>query len=86
MTSVIEQISILIQNNILHTDLHPGNIVVDKKNKVFLVDFDRGHRFSGNTNKLRDRYLNRWQRAVIKHQLPSLLYDMLQTGLSERFQ
>ena len=28
MTSVIKQISLLIQNNILHVDLHPGNVMV----------------------------------------------------------
>lgn len=83
MPSVIEQISILIQHKVVHVDLHPGNVVVDKENKVFLVDFDKGYIFSGNPNKLRVRYLNRWQRAVIKHQLPSELYDMLQTGLAE---
>jgi 3-deoxy-D-manno-octulosonic acid kinase len=86
MPSVIEQISILIRHKVVHADLHPGNVVVDKEDKVFLVDFDKGYIFSGHTDKLRDRYLNRWQRAVIKHQLPSVLYDMLQTGLLKRFQ
>ena len=86
MTSVLEQISILIQNGIVHPDLHPGNVVIDKETKIFLVDFDKGFLFLGNKNKLRNRYLSRWQRALIKHQLPMVLYDMLQTGLSKRFQ
>jgi 3-deoxy-D-manno-octulosonic acid kinase len=86
MPSVIEQISILIQHRVVHADLHPGNVVVDKENRVFLVDFDKGYLFSGHSNKLRDRYLNRWQRSVIKHRLPSLLHDMLQAGLTKRFQ
>jgi len=86
MTSVLEQISILIQNGIVHPDLHPGNVVIDKETKIFLVDFDKGFLFLGNKNKLRNRYLSRWQRALIKHQLPMVLYDMLQAGLSKRFQ
>jgi len=85
MPSVLEQISLLIHNGIVHPDLHPGNVVVDKEAKIFLVDFDKGYLFPGNKNKLRNRYLSRWQRALIKHQLPMVLYDMLQTGLSKRF-
>ena len=81
MTSAIEQIVHLIQNNIHHKDLHPGNVVVDSENEVYLVDFDKGYTFSGTRKALRDRYLNRWQRAVIKHQLPAVLDDMLQIGL-----
>jgi 3-deoxy-D-manno-octulosonic acid kinase len=83
MPAVIEQISILIRHRIVHADLHPGNVVVDKEDRVFLVDFDKGYMFSGNPKKLRDRYQNRWQRAVVKHQLPSVLNDMLQKGLDE---
>ncbi len=85
MASVIEQISRLIDNRIMHVDLHPGNVVVDKETRLFLVDFDKGYIFSGNKNKLCDRYLSRWQRALIKHHLPMVLYDVLQAGLSKRF-
>ena len=81
MESVIEQISLLIQNAILHVDLHPGNIVVDEANQIFLVDFDKGQIHHGSRKKLRDRYLTRWQRAVTKHGLPKLLTEMMQKGL-----
>jgi 3-deoxy-D-manno-octulosonic acid kinase len=81
MESVIEQISLLIQNAILHVDLHPGNIVVDGANQIFLVDFDKGQIHHGSRKKLRDRYLTRWQRAVTKHGLPKLLTEMMQKGL-----
>jgi 3-deoxy-D-manno-octulosonic acid kinase len=81
MEAVIEQISVLIKNDILHVDLHPGNIVVDGTGHVFLVDFDKGRIYCGSRKKLRNRYLARWQRAVTKHKLPEMLIDLLQTGL-----
>jgi 3-deoxy-D-manno-octulosonic acid kinase len=82
MDSVIGQISLLIQNDILHVDLHPGNIVVDGSDQIFLVDFDKGKVHTGNRERLRNRYLTRWQCAVTKHRLPELLTDMLQAGLN----
>jgi len=82
MESVIGQISVLIQNGILHVDLHPGNIVVDGAGQIFIVDFDKGQIHHSSTEKLRNRYLTRWQRAVTKHRLPELLTDMLQAGLN----
>ena len=81
MESVIEQISSLIRNDILHVDLHPGNVVIDAQEKVYLLDFDKGSVYHGNRQKLRNRYLTRWQRAVAKHQLPDMLSQNLRTGL-----
>ncbi len=81
MKSVIGQILLLIQNGILHVDLHPGNIVVDGANQIFLVDFDRGRIHHGNRKKLRNRYLTRWRRAVTKHRLPEMLSEMMRAGL-----
>jgi 3-deoxy-D-manno-octulosonic acid kinase len=82
MASVIEQISLLIQNDILHVDLHPGNVVVDVREQVYLLDFDKGRVYHGSRQNLKDRYLARWQRAVNKHGLPEMLTDILQAGLS----
>ena len=82
MESVIGQISLLIQNDILHVDLHPGNIVVDGADQIFLVDFDKGQIHPGRKEKLRNRYLSRWQQAVTKHRLPDILTEMLQAGLN----
>jgi len=82
MESVIGQISLLIQNGILHVDLHPGNIVVDGADQIFLVDFDKGQIHPGSKEKLRNRYLTRWQRAVTKHRLPDILTDLLLAGLN----
>jgi 3-deoxy-D-manno-octulosonic acid kinase len=82
MESVIGQISLLIQNDILHVDLHPGNVVVDGADQIFLVDFDKGQIHPGSKEKLRNRYLSRWQRAVTKHRLPDILTEMLLAGLN----
>jgi 3-deoxy-D-manno-octulosonic acid kinase len=82
MQAVIEQISSLIQNDILHVDLHPGNVVVDAVGEVYLLDFDKGSVYHGNRQKLKNRYLTRWQRAVSKHGLPEILTEMLQAGLN----
>jgi 3-deoxy-D-manno-octulosonic acid kinase len=82
MESVIGQISLLIQNDILHVDLHPGNIVVDGADQIYIVDFDKGQIYHGSRKKLRNRYLTRWQRAVTKHQLPVMLIERLQAGLT----
>jgi 3-deoxy-D-manno-octulosonic acid kinase len=81
--SVTEQISLLIQNNILHVDLHPGNVVVDDQGRVFLVDFDKGRIYSGSKTDLRDRYIARWRRAIIKHRLPMMLNDIMVEGLQD---
>jgi len=82
MVSVIEQILVLIQNDILHVDMHPGNVLVDVREQVYLLDFDKGRVYHGNRQKLKNRYLNRWQRAVSKHGLPEMLTEMLQAGLN----
>ena len=81
MPGVIEQISRLIENGIIHVDLHPGNVLVDGRDRVFLLDFDKGKFHRSDKNKLRDRYLKRWQRAVSKHGLPDYLNEMLAAGL-----
>jgi 3-deoxy-D-manno-octulosonic acid kinase len=81
MASVIEQVVSLIQNDILHVDLHPGNVLVDATGKVYLLDFDKGTVYYGNRQKLINRYLSRWQRAVNKHGLPKMLTEMMQNGL-----
>jgi 3-deoxy-D-manno-octulosonic acid kinase len=81
MASVIKQVSSLIQNHILHVDLHPGNVVADNAGKVYLLDFDKGKVYHGNRQKLKNRYLTRWQRAVSKHGLPIILTELIQKNL-----
>ena len=81
MPAVIEQISRLIENGLMHVDLHPGNVLVDGWDRIFLLDFDKGKFHRGDKKKLRDRYLKRWQRAVSKHELPEYLNEILEAGL-----
>ena len=69
-----DQVILLINNHIYHTDLHPGNVLVDDNNRVFIIDFDKAGYYEGNKNKLQRKYLQRWNRAVIKHRLPGILY------------
>jgi 3-deoxy-D-manno-octulosonic acid kinase len=76
-----EQIGLLIKNKILHVDLHPGNVVIDDSRQVYLLDFDKGRVFRGSREKLKDRYIARWRRAVDKHRLPDMLNDALRTEL-----
>lgn len=76
MKEVIKQVSTLIKNKILHVDLHPGNVIVDNQNQVYLLDFDKGGVFPGEENALRSRYLRRWNRAIQKHGLPEMLSEV----------
>ena len=76
MKAVVKQVSMLIQNNILHADLHPGNVIVDNQNQVYLLDFDKGDVLPGDKNTLRARYLRRWNRAIQKHGLPKILSEV----------
>jgi len=85
MGSVVDQVAGLIQHQILHVDLHPGNVIVDAAGTVFLLDFDKGKVYHGSRQNLKNRYLNRWQRAVNKHGLPKFLIEMMQNGLKRTY-
>ena len=76
MKEVIKQVSTLIKNKILHADLHPGNVIVDNQNQVYLLDFDKGSIFPPGKNALRSQYLRRWNRAIQKHRLPEILSEI----------
>ena len=78
---IADQIGLLIRNRVLHVDLHPGNVVVDARGRVYLLDFDKGHFYRGSREKLKRRYIARWQRAVVKHRLPRSIGDDLRTAL-----
>lgn len=84
--SFIEQVSVLIQAGVFHVDLHPGNVLLDDKGKIWLLDFDKAASFSGRPNTLRDNYLVRWRRAVLKHGLPEILSEYVAHGLRRNFE
>ena len=81
-----EQIHKLVTMGIHHIDLHPGNAVVAGDGSVFIVDFDKAYNYTGKKNTLRDLYLRRWRRAVIKHRLPEVLTEMVSLALRENFE
>ena len=70
---LIEQMALLIDNNIYHTDLHPGNVLVDSNNHIFIIDFDKAHFYMKCKTNLQKKYIQRWNRAVLKHKLPEIL-------------
>lgn len=86
MEELIRQVGILIRNGIFHVDLHPGNVLVDTSGAVYLLDFDKAYGFVGRNNLLRDKYLCRWRRAVIKHNLPEVLSEMMSHGLRQSYE
>ena len=81
-----EQIATLIEHRIFHVDLHPGNVLVDRQDQVYLLDFDKACRWRGTLSALRDRYICRWRRAVIKHRLPESLSEWLCAGLRRSYE
>jgi len=71
------QLSILIDNGVMHADFHPGNVLVDDREQVFLVDFDKSTTSKADKLTLKKRYLRRWNRSVSKHGLPKMLSEVL---------
>ena len=80
-TDLAEQVGILIRNQILHVDLHPGNVLIDNSDLPYIIDFDKAFIFSGDRSKLKARYISRWCRAIEKHRLNPLLADTFQEHL-----
>lgn len=81
MKKLGEQVLALIKNKIFHVDLHPGNVLVQESGTVSIVDFDKAHEFKGSAERLRELYLRRWRRAVIKHKLSPVLTEVMSLTL-----
>lgn len=81
MKAVAEQVLLLIKNNIFHVDLHPGNVLLSGSGAVYIVDFDKARIFNGSGQALRELYLRRWRRAVIKHGLSPVLSELMSLSL-----
>jgi len=79
--TLIPQFKRLLDSRIYHKDLHPGNVLIDKKNKIFIIDFDKAGVFRGDKKTLLDRYLKRWERAVTKYGLPEEIHSTLHKEL-----
>jgi len=63
----------LIKHNIHHVDLHPGNILLDCNNEIYVIDFDKACYGSKDRAKLKRAYKYRWVRAVHKYKLPEAI-------------
>ena len=81
MDKLLVQVTSLVRNGIYHIDLHPGNVLVQQDGTLFIIDFDKACRFRGGITELRNRYIIRWRRAVIKHALPQFLSEIMSWGL-----
>ncbi len=73
LRDVGRQISCLIGCGILHSDLHPGNVIVNADGEACLLDFDRAVVFPGPPRLMRRVYRARWRAAVKRHRLPHAL-------------
>jgi len=72
------QIELLINNSILHIDLHPGNVLIDGSGKIYIIDFDKARiNEKYTTSQLEKIYISRWKRAVLKHHLPPILHELM---------
>ncbi len=78
---LVRQVRILVQHQVAHVDLHPGNVHVAADGAVYLLDFDRALLFEGTGDELKQRYDTRWRRAVEKHRLPPVLADQFTKAL-----
>jgi 3-deoxy-D-manno-octulosonic acid kinase len=76
MRDMMPQLATLVENRILHVDLHPGNVLVDIDGRAYLIDFDKARKWRWGSERLRRRYRHRWQRAVVKHGLPKILFKL----------
>ena len=89
LSALADELRKLIQQKIHHIDLHPGNVVIigdaSSVKSAWIVDFDKAYQYSGDKNILRDKYLRRWRRAVIKHRLPEVYSEVISLALREHF-
>lgn len=77
LKELAKQLKILIAHRVHHIDFHPGNVVTGQDKKVYVVDFDKARVVKNTEAELRDAYVRRWRRAVIKHRLPPILSERI---------
>lgn len=70
LPEISRSIKRLIKNRIHHVDLHPGNILIDKNNKNYIIDFDKAYFHGKNGKILAGKYQKRWAKAIKKYNLP----------------
>ena len=73
MNKVTFQVQKMITKGIYHVDFHPGNVLAGRDGKIYLLDFDKAFITKMKKTTLSRKYVNRWNRAVLKHNLPKIL-------------
>ena len=68
--SICKSVRRLVEKRIFHVDLHPGNVLVDKDDIHYIIDFDKACFYAKSRENLAEKYRKRWERAVKKHGLP----------------
>ena len=79
MAALDDQINILVENRIMHADFHPGNILIDNREQIYIIDFDKSVVGRHDRENIALRYRKRWCRAVQKHGLPENLCTLMQS-------
>ena len=77
LEDIRRQVSLLIDHQILHPDLHPGNVLIGPDARVYLIDFDKTRTDIHDPEKLRSFYQHRWHRAINKYRLPTWLDETM---------
>ncbi|MFW6080857.1 MAG: lipopolysaccharide kinase InaA family protein [Desulfosalsimonas sp.] len=80
LPGVVRQIEVLIHKGILHVDLHPGNVLVDRRERAWLIDFDRAETGVKDKRRLRQRLVKRWIRAADKYGLPGFVRNAIEAA------
>lgn len=70
LPEVVSVIQSLITRRVHHVDFHPGNVLIDHHHRALPIDFDKASRVDFNPPDLAERYRRRWNRSIVKHQLP----------------
>jgi len=70
------QVIKLIQKGIYHVDFHPGNVIVNPADDLYIIDFDKARTVSSDQIKLASYYTRRWNRALEKHHLPLISLNL----------
>lgn len=84
LDNVVVEIRKLIGLKVHHVDLHPGNVLMDQSGEIWLVDFDKATVGQSSPKELRELYLRRWRRAVIKHGMPEIFSELFCARLRQR--
>ncbi len=74
LSSMVWQgVDTMVENGIFHVDFHPGNVILGDDEKLCFLDFDKAFITSMGKDALLKKYINRWNRAVLKHDLSKKL-------------